>query len=255
VAPTLTYAINVAFQIGLPRSTEKFSHLANGFTRCTNGELFGCVSAINGWVCKTRKPHQSEVGDVMAYHNRHGCWGLVVLAGCNADCHYNIFSCMYSGSTNYCLAWDVSTASKIVEHDDWPSNYYIIGDEAFVCTKNFLTPYSGRGLGPWKDSFNFYLSSMHQCIERSFAPLVQHRGILWRPFQFEFSGWATVLMDVAKLHNFCIDESDVPLRERHHDDVLDGDIFDVMLNDDYIDHEELNYVASRSVYATATVSE
>ena len=53
-------------------------------------------------------------------------------------------------------------------------------------------------------------------------------------------------MAVAKLHNFCIDESDVPLRERHHDDVLDRDIFDVMLNDDYIDHEELNYVASRS---------
>jgi hypothetical protein len=53
-------------------------------------------------------------------------------------------------------------------------------------------------------------------------------------------------MAVAKLHNFCIDESDVPLRERHHDDVLDGDVFDVMLNEDYIDHEELNYVVSRS---------
>jgi hypothetical protein len=51
-------------------------------------------------------------------------------------------------------------------------------------------------------------------------------------------------MALAKLHNFCIDESDVPLRERHHDDVLDRDIFDVMLNDDYIDHEELNNIAS-----------
>ncbi|MFO0447033.1 MAG: hypothetical protein ACK51L_05105, partial [bacterium] len=47
------------------------------------------------------------------------------------------------------------------------------GDEAFVCTNNFLTPYSGRGLGPWKDAFNFYLSSMRQCVERSFALLVQ----------------------------------------------------------------------------------
>jgi len=130
-------AINVAFQIGLPRSTEKLSHLANGFTRCTNGELFGCVSAIDGWVYRTRKPHQSEVGNVMAYRNRHDCWGLVVLAGCDADCHYNIFSCMYSGSTNDCLAWNICTASKIVEHDDWPSNYYVIGDEALVCTNNF----------------------------------------------------------------------------------------------------------------------
>ena len=70
------------------------SHLANGFTRFTSGELFGSVSAIDGWVCKMCKPHQSKFGDVMAYHNWHGCWGLVALAGYDADCHYNIFSCI-----------------------------------------------------------------------------------------------------------------------------------------------------------------
>jgi hypothetical protein len=43
-----------------------------------------------------------------------------------------------------------------MEHADWPSDFYVIGDEAFVCTtNNFLTPYSGHGLGPWKDAFNF----------------------------------------------------------------------------------------------------
>ena len=237
-------AINIAFQIGLPRDRDELRKLANGFSRFTSGELFGCVSAIDGWVCKTRKPHQSEVGDVMAYHNRHGCWGLVVLAGCDADCRYNIFSCMYSGSTNDCLAWDICAASKIVEHDDWPMEFYVIGDEAFVCTNNFLTPYSGCGLGPWTDAFDFYLSSMCQCIERSFALLVQHWGILWHPFQIEFSGWTKVLMVLAKLHNFCIDEGDVPLRERYHADILDGDEFDVIMNDDVIDEEELCYIRS-----------
>jgi hypothetical protein len=114
----------------------------------------------------------------MAYCNRHRCWGLVVLAGCDADCQYNIFSCMYSGSTNDCLAWDICAASKILEHDDRPMEFYVIGDEAFVCTNNFLTPYSGRGLGPSKVAFNFYLSSMRQCIEHSFALLVQCWRIL-----------------------------------------------------------------------------
>jgi hypothetical protein len=147
----------------------------------------------------------------MVYRNQHGCWGLVVLAGCDADCHYNIFSCMYSGSTNASLAWDVCGASKIVEHDDWSMEFYVIGDKAFVCTNNFLTPYSGCGLGPWTDAFDFYLSSMCQCIERSFALTVQHWGILWCLFQIEFSGWTKVLMAPAKLHNFCIDEGDVPL--------------------------------------------
>jgi hypothetical protein len=43
-------AINIAFQIGLPRN--RLWNLANGFTRFTGRELFGCVSAIYGWVCK-----------------------------------------------------------------------------------------------------------------------------------------------------------------------------------------------------------
>ena len=57
---------------------------------------------------------------------------------------------MFSGSTNDCLAWDICEASKVVENADWPSDFYVIGDEAFVCTNNFLTPYSGCGLGPWR---------------------------------------------------------------------------------------------------------
>ena len=81
---------------------------------------------------------------MMAYCNCHGCWGLVVLAGCNADCCFNIFSCMNSGSTNDCLAWDLSSASSIVDDPNWPSEFYVISDKAFVCTNNFLTPYSGH---------------------------------------------------------------------------------------------------------------
>jgi hypothetical protein len=51
-------------------------------------------------------------------------------------------------------------------------------------------------------------------------------------------------MVLAKLHNVCIDEDDVPLRERYHADILDGDEFDVVMNDDVIDEEELCYIRS-----------
>jgi hypothetical protein len=73
----------------------------------------------------------------------------------------------------------ICATSKIVEHDDWPLDFYVLGDEALVCSNYFLTPYSRCGLGPWKDAFKFYLSSLHQCIEHSFALLVQCWGILW----------------------------------------------------------------------------
>ena len=41
-------AIDIAFQIGLPQSRDKLKELANGFTRFTGGELYGCISAIDG---------------------------------------------------------------------------------------------------------------------------------------------------------------------------------------------------------------
>ncbi len=123
--------------------------------------------------------------------------------------------------------------------------FYVIGDESFICTNNLLTPYSGHGLGPWKDTFNFYLSSMHQYIQCSFALIVQHWGILWCLIQIEFSNWTKILMVLAKLHNFCIDKSDVPLWERFSADILDGDELDAMMYEDFIDEEELHYITPR----------
>ena len=81
--PTME-AIDTVFTIGLPVSEEKLEHMSDEFFVYSDGEMKGCVTAIDGWVAKTRKPMRSEVGDIIAYRNRHDCWGLVVLAGCDA---------------------------------------------------------------------------------------------------------------------------------------------------------------------------
>jgi hypothetical protein len=103
-----------------------------------------------------------------------------------------------------------------------PCDFYIIGDEAFSCTDQLLVPYGGRGLGVWKDSFNYHLSSMRQCIERAFALYVQRWGIVWRALRTDFNRWPLVLTVCAKLHNFCIDRQ-VPLcRGRSAEDYRQG---------------------------------
>mmetsp|Transcript_20236 Transcript_20236/g.29052 ORF Transcript_20236/g.29052 Transcript_20236/m.29052 type:complete len:117 (-) Transcript_20236:50-400(-) len=90
------------------------------------------------------------------------------------------------------------------------------GDEAFVNTQQFLVPWSGRGLDPWKVSFNYHLSSMRQCIERSFSHLTQRWGIFWRPLQCGVDKWTLVCTVTAKLHNYIIDmgeggDNDMPV--------------------------------------------
>jgi hypothetical protein len=224
-------AIDQAFIIGLPLdNVEQLKVMANEFSTYSHGELKGCVTAIDGWVAKTRKPFHNEVTDVVAYRNRHGCWGLVVLAGCDARCRFTMFSCINTGSTNDVTAWNMCDLKTLLMNGRLPEPYFLIGDEAFSCTNYLLTPYSGRGLGVWKDSFNYHLSVMRQCIERSFAILTQRWGILWRPLRCEYSRWTLLLTVLSKLHNFCID-SNIPLQQhRFYEDVQEGDESEILLN-------------------------
>lgn len=192
--------------------------------------------AIDGWVVRTRKPHHNEVDNVMAYRNRHGCWGLVVMAGCDAHCRFNMFSMVSAGSTNDCVAWELSAMKKLIEVEKrLPPQFYIIGDEAFTTTDQMLTPYGGHSIGEWKDSFNFHLSRMRQCVERAFALLTQRWGILWRPLKCKFSRWTLVTTVCAKLHNFCLN-TDIPIAQhRFYEDVEEADYPIVAENDELPD--------------------
>jgi hypothetical protein len=51
-------------------------------------------------------------------------------------------------------------------------------------------------------------------------------------------------MASAKLHNFCIDETDVPVRQHFHQDVLEGDQFDVITNEVFLDEEEQHFLTT-----------
>ena len=227
-------AINELFEIGLPLDDEnKLQQVAAEYAKYSYGHLSNCISAIDGWVNRTRCPTAAEVLFPLAYRNRKGFWGQVIIAGCEANLRFNIFSCLGTGSTHDTLAWDLSLARRcIIELGMLPPQFYIIGDEAFTCSQQLLTPWGGHGLDEWKDSFNYHLSAMRQCIERAFALLTSKWGIFWRPLQCAFKRWSLVVTVCAKLHNFCIDmnEDESINNPRWHEDVEEGDRHEVELN-------------------------
>jgi hypothetical protein len=144
-------AIDKAFTISLPlNDIDALNVMAKDFETYGSEELHGCITAVDGWVARTRKPFVTEVTDVMSYRNRHDCWAILVLAGSDAKCRFTMFSCMSSGSTNDCIAWDLCGLKRQISNGMLPKQFYIIGDEAFICTEQFLVPYSGRGLDTWK---------------------------------------------------------------------------------------------------------
>ena len=104
-----------------------------------------------------------------------------------------------------------------------PTGFYAVGDEAFVCTDTLLTPWSGRGLSRDKDSFNFFLSSMRQCIERAFGVFLGRWGIFRRPLTFGANKWGLVLGVCAKLHNFAIRHGEAKAAHALPADIQVGD--------------------------------
>lgn len=59
----------------------------------------------------------------------------------------------------------------IVEPALLPPQFFFVSDEAVVATEIVLSPYGGRNIGAARDSFNYHLSAMRQCIERAFGLL------------------------------------------------------------------------------------
>jgi hypothetical protein len=117
------------------------------------------------------------------------------LAGCDVQARFISASCDHSGLTNDVIAWQDKKLHKLLEvYKLIPSTYFFIGDEAFTNTFQFLSPWSGRGRDPYKDSFNFWLSYSRQCVEQAFGMLTQHWGIFWRMFHFCFNCWTLVVM-------------------------------------------------------------
>ncbi len=53
-------------------------------------------------------------------------------------------SCDHSGSTNDIIAWQDCNLYEALEVKKLlPDNYFFIGDEAFTCTNQFLSPWLG----------------------------------------------------------------------------------------------------------------
>jgi hypothetical protein len=210
--------------------------LSKGFEDHSGGTMKGCTMAIDGLVVRTRQPFATETDNIMDYRNRKGGYAICVLAGSDINARFLMATANYSGSTHDSISWQCSAMKNALDSNRLDARYFIIGDEAFSCTNQILSPWPGRGLGRFKDSFNYWLSHSRQCIERAFGILCKRWGIFWRPFTFALERWALVILVSMKLHNFCIDRNEELPAHRFHDDQQPEDIYQVDGYDEMNDH-------------------
>jgi hypothetical protein len=194
--------------------------------------------AIDGLAIRTRQPLSTEVKNVTSYRCQKGGFAVIVMARADIRGKFLMATANHCGSTNDVVAWNTTKLRNAIEEEDLlDKKYFIIGDEAFTCTEQFLSPWPGRGLGVYKDSFNYWLSHSRQCIERAFGMLINRWGIFWRELDCSFCRWPLVISVCIKLHNVCIDRN-VPMPERRipdrvqpHDEMLVIDNNDPQVDD------------------------
>jgi hypothetical protein len=94
----------------------------------------------------------------------------------------------------------------------------LFGDNAYINTKFMATPYSGTK-GGTRDAYNFYHSQLRINIECAFGRFVHRWAVFRAPMQQNVTLQKTSALVVAcaKLHNFCIDETDTSMQSTTFD--------------------------------------
>jgi DDE superfamily endonuclease len=76
------------------------------------------------------------------FSGHYQAYGINVQAACNHQCCCIEVCVVAPGGTNDVSACRKSTLPVLV--NNLPIGYYVIGDNAYVCSKHMLTPFSGK---------------------------------------------------------------------------------------------------------------
>jgi len=89
------------------------------------------------------------------------------------------------------------------------SGVCIFGDNAYINTKYLATPFANVSSGS-RDAYNFYHSQLRIRVECAFGMLTQQWGILRSPIpkNIPLSKVPSLVLALAKLHNFCIEKNE-----------------------------------------------
>ena len=212
---------------------EKLRKIEDGFNAISGGCFRGTVAAGDGVVFRMHKPPKDAVdGDVASFFTRKGFYAYGMQAFVDSSCRFLNISMKMASSTHDSTAYIVSDLAYAIQEKKLPRWAHIVLDEAYPNRDQELSPYRGRSLDHWKDSFNYHLSLHRQVVERAFGLLIQRWGVFWRPLRVSFHRIPLLIRVCCKLHNYLIDRNGSNDRiEIARGDVQTGDMASPLFTD------------------------
>jgi hypothetical protein len=222
-------AINTVLKsnIKFPTSSEGLASLAAGFASISGGRggvIPNVVAAVDSVCVHRKRPTITNNSAVSCAYNRKGYFASSFLAFVDAECRFlsvsmpcyssshdsTLFACSKVPRYRFLLYFFLLRISRVqlgrqISNGTLSGNWLIVGDDAFVCKDNVITPYVRKALSKSQRNYNYFLSLNRQAVERTFALWKWKWGIFWRPLLINDHNIKIVIETTCRLHNLCID--------------------------------------------------
>ena len=123
------------------------------------------------------------------YNGHYCCYALNVQAVCDGNAKSIAFRIEWPGGTADAKALIQSELFEYMKKLD--DIFFFIGDNGYKAFKFLTIPFTKNFLqgseAVWRDSFNYFLSSLRIIIERVFGMLVSKLGIFKSPLVFDLA--------------------------------------------------------------------
>jgi DDE superfamily endonuclease len=212
----VVYAVNYhsSFRLAYPKEHSKQQEIAEGFRKVSAANFNCCAGAIDGILIWIHKPSPDDCKSSGCDSGKFFCgrkkkFGLNCQAVSDVNGRILDIAINYPGSTSDCPAFEAMSLYEKLENNILAPGLCLFGDNAYLNTPYMATPYAAVS-GGTKDSYNFYHSQLRIRVECCFGILTHRWSILQSaiPMKVSIKKTVSLVIVLAKLHNFCIDNKD-----------------------------------------------
>jgi hypothetical protein len=183
--------------------------LAAGFASIASGKgatISNVVAAVDSVVVQRKCPIASKEKNVAGHYCRKGFFGTTMLAFVDAFGRFLCISIVCASSSHDSTAFGCSQLGRKIINGGLGAKWSVVGDDAFTCSGNIITPFVRHGLNARQRNYNYFCSLLRQVVECAFGRWKQKWGILWRPLLIDVTNIKSLMECTCRLHNFCIDQ-------------------------------------------------
>jgi hypothetical protein len=190
-----------------PQTLAQCQAAAEGFRSVSAGDaIINCVSVVDGLLVRIATPSKKEAKNVRSFFSGHyQVYGINVQAACDHLCRFTFLGVAGPGVMSDREAIEQVPLHEIIEN--LPGTYCVIGDCAYRPTEHLVPIFGGASAqDPLNDNWNFYASQCRIRIEMAFGLMKQKWGILNTPLRIRLKNVKRLMVCLARLHNFTVNE-------------------------------------------------